>query len=136
MSPHRWPAAVEQRLIDAGHITVDGISRQARTRRCRRCQAVTLVGLDHPRVATRACVDMAILDQLGEAVALIGGRPTYELWGRELLLRCPIKIRAGMAKPVLAEHLCGEAPVPSPEVLDVFYARPRITDDKDAPCPF
>lgn len=112
-----------QRHLEAqGLWDADGITRRARVRRCRKCRARIIVGLDADLIAGEAVCDIDPLSAIGEAAALILGRTTYCLrWvGGHLQLdhRSHFEVRghpAGTAyKPggappydVVAEHVCG-----------------------------
>lgn len=53
--------------------------RAARAETCPRCGADVLRGDDHDKVAMRATVDADPVDDAAEMVAVIEGRPTYDL---------------------------------------------------------
>lgn len=134
MTRRPLPDHVRQHLVDTGRIGVDGTGRQAQLRRCPTCRAAVVVGLDAARCALRVVCDPARLDQVGEAVAVLSGRRTYELWGRELERRNAFKIRAGMRKPVIAQHSCGITTIPDPEIIRIFTTQNPTTDpDREAP---
>lgn len=85
--------------------------RAAALRLCPTCQAPTLVGLDADIAAFTARADIVAVNELGETIALLSGRPTYDLvtnGGRkELHRREEWNITAGRRYPVLASHQCG-----------------------------
>lgn len=114
------PNHVKQHLIQTGTLTTDGLGRKAQLRTCSTCRALVIVGLDTNRCAIRAVADPTALDQVGELLALLAGRHTYELWGRELEHRNQFTIRAGIRKPVISEHQCGNSQTPSPQILALF----------------
>ena len=75
------------------------------------CGRVVLTGLDADDVAMTAVVDPEPLDVLGECVALLTGRMTYDRAdegdGRPILwMRYPHHISEPRRWPVLAEHRC------------------------------
>jgi hypothetical protein len=87
--------------------------RAAALRLCPACQTPTLVGLDADIAAFAARADVLPIDELGETVALLSGRPTYDLvtnGGRkELARREEWNIGGDRRYPVLAAHKCGVA---------------------------
>lgn len=94
-----------------------GILRAASISVCQKCGAPILAGLDSDRCAIHAKVDITPVDELGETVALMQGRYTYDLIGnwqrKELEYRYSWNINAPRRYPVLVEHRCGE-PIPFP----------------------
>ena len=120
MTAKAMPAGVRQHLVDTGNLGVDGLGRAAQLRTCPRCHQAVITGLDARRCAIRVACDPVCLDQLGEAAALLSGRSTYELWGRELEKRDQWKIAAGISRPVMRQHQCGNAVSPDPEILAIF----------------
>lgn len=88
-----------------------GILRAASLNTCR-CGAPLLQGLDADRAALTAIVDIQPIDEIGEAVALVQGRRTYDLVGgyqrKELEYRYEWNIKKKRRYPVLAEHRCGQ----------------------------
>lgn len=139
----RIPAWLE-RLLDAqGKLNRDGISRKARAGFCRSCGQVVMRGLDADVAGLPVACDPTPLDRLGEALALLGHRETFELrWtGRtyELDHRDASKIAArpaGTARhvDVLAAHSCDSAPLPTdprgPVAVPIHAA--GLTDE----CPY
>ncbi|MBA9003752.1 hypothetical protein [Thermomonospora cellulosilytica] len=102
-------------------------SRAATLRLCRKCRAPVIVGLDADRAARTAYCDPTPLTELGEAVAVMQNRRTYDLMSgpsrKELSPREADHIRKPRLYPVLAEHKCG-APlaafaVPAPARQDI-----------------
>jgi len=87
--------------------------RAASLRLCPSCKAPTLVGLDADTTAFTARADVLPIDELGETIALLSGRPTYDLvtnGGRkELARREEWNIGGDRRYPVLAAHKCGVA---------------------------
>lgn len=98
----------------------------ASLRRCPKCRAVVLVGLDDHVAAMTATADLDPLDPAGEAQAWLTGRATYRLMDRgprtQLRRRDHHAIAghpAGVVT-VVAEHRCGHplgtpTPTSSPE---------------------
>ena len=110
------PAWLKERIGTPGR-------RNTSSRRCRTCKAVTLTGLDEDRCAFQAVVDPTPLTPMGEALALLGGRRTYELrtstTGLALWLRSKRHISAHKASDkclVVADHECNSAPLPRVKV--------------------
>ena len=89
------------------------VYRAAALRLCPGCQAPTLVGLDADITAFTARADVLPIDELGETIALLSGRPTYDLvtnGGRKELHRREEWNIGGIRRyPVLAAHKCGVA---------------------------
>lgn len=101
--------------------------RAAALRLCPTCQAPTLVGLDADITAFTARADLLPIDELGETIALLSGRPTFDLMtngGRkELARREEWNISGTRRYPVLAAHKCGVA-------LDAYAAPVSIRKRK------
>ncbi len=97
--------------------TLGGTHRTARLRTCPHCQAPVLAGLDAERAGTRAVADLTPVNEMGEAIALINGRATFDLiktGGRmELNWRDSFAIEGVRRYPVIPAHKCGQP-------LDVF----------------
>lgn len=103
--------------------------RPAKLRTCPHCQAPTLSGLDAEKAGTRAVCDPTPINTLGEAVALMGGRPTFDLvtnGGRkELNYRSAENIGGVRRYPVVPAHVCGKPlnafiePIPARKVYVV-----------------
>lgn len=141
--PQPW---LTQHLIRAGHITETGISRHARIRTCARCHTPALVGLDDDICATEAATDPTPLNPLGEALALIDGRRTWNLTttrnGYQLERRDNTHITTNPAgthprQDTLAEHRCHHPPPPptltTPSHITTTHTqRPNAT----TPAPF
>ena len=109
--------------------------RNAAARRCRTCKAATLTGLDEDLCAFQATVDPTPLTPLGEALALLGGRHTYELrrsvTGVALWRRTRRRISADIASEqclVVADHECYSPPLPY-VVVPASKKRKAISDD-------
>ncbi len=116
-----------KRLVAAGHLTENGLSRAARIRACRDCRAFTVAGLDADQAAIEAWADPIPLSTLGEMLATIEHHATYELWpagGRYELERRDAH-RIGWYSPpahgghhridVLRAHRCDARPLSAPE---------------------
>lgn len=92
------------------------MSRRALEDKCRQCRGQILTGLDEDDCAFRAAVDPTPLTALGEALALLARRRTYELRDRRLFRRDRWQIagrQAGTQYLVLADHSCNSSPLPS-----------------------
>ncbi len=123
------PDWLRRHLERTGAIGRDGIARQARPRRCPRCGAVVLAGLDADLAALRAVVDPAPLSAQAELAALLAGRRTFRLanadGGRvEIDARDHFAISAtppGGNVIVVAAHECGKplAEIPSANIPPV-----------------
>jgi hypothetical protein len=111
-----------------------GATRAAGIRLCPKCRAPILTGLDADMCALTVRVDPTPLTELGEAVALLQGRMTYNLASgpsrKELDQREAHHIGAPRKSPVLAQHRCHQP-------LDAFAAPApkieRIVADDDTP---
>lgn len=128
-----------RRILEAqGHRTKDGVSRAVSARVCRRCSAPVLAAIAREGFAADA--DPEPLSPLGEALAVLTGRPTFALRrvrGRlELDLRDSFEMRHRAAGTgtydVVAGHACGADPLPS--ARSVLPAPP--TRKVHATCPF
>lgn len=110
------PTWMKQMLIDKGVLTEQGLSRKARILTHRPCGIPTLAGIDSDRCGLDAWCDLAEIHAYGEAMALLSGRRTYELWGGRLGHRDHWMIQGrpagGTRYPVFAEHRCHE-PIPT-----------------------
>lgn len=87
--------------------------RAARLHCCPRCGAAILSGLDDDNAARTAHADPTPITALGEAVALVAGRGTYDLMtvaGRKELWRRDEWHIGGKRKwPVIPDHECGKS---------------------------
>lgn len=105
--------------------------RTAALRICLRCGAPILTGLDADKAALTVRVDLIPIDILGETVALLNGRTTYDLVAihdkKELHHRDQWQITAPRKYPVLAEHRCGRP-------LDA-YAEKTVHEKKNREAP-
>lgn len=88
------------------------VFRAARLHPCPRCRRPILSGLDDDIAARTAHADPTPITPLGETLALLTGRATYDLcapYGRRELWRRDHWHIAGARKyPVLPEHKCGQ----------------------------
>lgn len=136
-----------EHLVNSGHITANGISRRARIRSCRTCRHPVLAGLDADICALPAIVDPHPLTGLGEMLACLEHRLTYELRssgnrGYRLNERDADKIAYSPAGTrtdldVLRAHSCHARPLSAPETTDTVFARSqRLNLDPNAECPF
>jgi hypothetical protein len=129
-------------LIRAGHMTESGVTRRARVRTCDRCGDVALVALDDDMCAFEVAADPHPLTALGEAMALLEQRRTFELTksagGYQLDRRGPGQITGRPAgttprADVLAEHRC-RTPDPPPAFLaDTSFAEHRHQTYEEIP---
>ncbi len=119
----------------------DGVTRVARTRPCRRCDALTFVGLDDDVCAVAVSVDRYPLDAAGEVQALLSHRRTYALhWypgrGRyEIERRDALQIAAHPPMSVanvdvVVEHVCGSFALPTARTrIERAGTRKPLTDE-------
>jgi len=100
---------LKRMLEERGTLDPDGVSRRARTTFCDGCGAVVVRGLDDARCALVATVDPTPIGAVGEVLARLAGRETYELrWVSsryELDHRDQFQI-AG--RPPVGVHACAE----------------------------
>lgn len=128
---------LRQHLINTGSWNKDGIGRHAHLK-VHPCGAVVAVGLDADRCAIAVTCDTTPLSPVGEALAVIAGRPTYSLTrtGRRIQLnhRSQFHIAGSPAGTrdydVVAAHVCGSPPLPSmasayqPTTTEVTHEQP------------
>lgn len=111
------PTWLQRQLEQAGRWNSDGVSRRLSASRCRQCHAQVVRGLDADVAAVTVVADPQPVDQLGEALALMSGRGTWQLLHRDggwsLSPRDQWRIAAGKPATVLAEHRCGSPPLPA-----------------------
>lgn len=104
-SPPSIPAWLQRTQGDA--------YRSVRLRLCPHCRAPILAGLDADICALSVRVDMTPINEMGEAIALLAGRRTYDLTGdgsgKRLYLREEEHIKNGRRSVVLPAHRCGQS---------------------------
>jgi ribosomal protein S27AE len=98
---------------------------------CPKCGAKVFAALDSDVAAFRAIVDVDPLDTVGEAIALLTGRSTYNhvMRGRRMVLRGPrsagqITLHPAGETRVVAEHACGlplGRPYPPPVAVELTF---------------
>lgn len=117
-------------LETTGRANTDGIGRVVRVGLCRDCGAQVVRGLDDEICAIPVTCDPTPIDTLGEALATITARRTYDLTGParrpNLDPRRPDHIRRPRRYPVLVTHLCGQ---PLPADTTPAPPRPAPTDE-------
>lgn len=107
---HAW-------LVKTGRVGPDGLTRKARPRRCDRCKAPTLAGLDDEPLGIPRHCDPVLVTARGEAVGLLLGRYSARLHraGDALVLdyRDAAKITGDSADhaDVVLEHKCNSPPI-------------------------
>lgn len=108
-----------------------GILRAASIAVCQKCGAPILAGLDADKCALYVRADITPIDEIGEALALMQGRRTFDLVGnwqrKELEYRHSWNIKAPRRYPVLAEHRC-HAPLP-PAIAKVPSMNSELPDE-------
>ncbi|KAB2347319.1 hypothetical protein [Actinomadura rudentiformis] len=111
-----------------------GVFRTAILGRCPRCYAPILTGLDDDNAARTARADPTPITPLGEAVALLAGRATYDLLApygrRELWRRDQWHISGARKHPVLPEHRCGQ---PLDAHIETIQAGARYVSPAEPP---
>lgn len=121
------PAWLRRHLDETG-VTVAGYGRRARVTSCPRCHAAVLRGLTEEPCSVLATADLAPLSNLGEAMALLADRTTYDLAYRGGRLELDIRDHDHIAGSppegpdwwrargdVLAGHRCNTEPLPAIE---------------------
>jgi hypothetical protein len=137
------PGWLVDRLDRAGWIDAStGAGRQARSTRCRDCGGHVMRGLTEHPMALSVDADPHPLTALGEAVCILGRRPTYELrylvGGRyDLDHRDQWRIAerpAGRTRnvDVLARHICGKPP-PPPWAPTMLVEPTHVTTPEEPP---
>lgn len=135
--PERW---LVEHLLAAGHVTETGLTRRARVRACR-CGAPILAGLDADLLAFEVQVDPIPLTAIGEALAQVEGRATFELWGAgghyELEPRTSRRIAhfspSTHRVDLLRAHLCRGRDLAAAEVATSTFAHHRSQPADTAP---
>lgn len=110
-------------------------ARCASIRLCRRCHAPILQGLDADNAAMTARCDPTPLTEMGEAVALLQGRTTYDLVtvkaGRELHPRTTHFIQKKERRYlIVATHICGN---PLAAFTQPAKQKTKVHDDDTPP---
>ncbi|MEV4158993.1 hypothetical protein [Nonomuraea dietziae] len=120
------PAWMRQRVGD--------FDRAVQLRTCPRCDAKILHGLDSDRAGVPVRCDLTPLDEVGEAIAVITNRATYDLipgrGRRELEPRSAWHISRPRRYPVIAIHKCGQ-PLPETKTFDEIEGKRKA--DEEAP---
>lgn len=128
------PAWLKGHLINVGLWNADGITRKAKIR-THACGVIVLTGLDADTCAYPAVCDPTWLTPLGEALALIEGRHTYDYWLIARTIDGPRTHHRISYAPatdtgstrVLATHVCGTRRLPH---FDIPTTRTQeATDD-------
>lgn len=100
-------------------------ARAAQIRACKKCGATILTGLDADIAALKVEIDPTPITPLGEAVALLQGRSTYQLHtargARQIHHRNDWNITAPRTRPVYPAHRCGH---PLDDHLDTTWTTP------------
>ena len=111
-------------------------TRGVSANRCRRCHAPILTGVDADECGWHRAVDWTPLDQTGELLALLAGRPTFTLalqpaGNPKLTIRTAIAIKRGpgvAVHDIVPEHRC-HATMPTIDTkLNPNVSRPRRGD--------
>lgn len=133
--------SLKEHLIRAGHLTETGLTRRARLRPCRRCGADTLVGLDADQCAFERHVDPEPLSALGEVLAVLEGRKTFNLARQGVgyvlhprpsryIAANPAGIDKGV-EDVLRQHRCQPRPLTDAELAPSVFAYATTTTSPD-----
>lgn len=131
MTAAELPDWLLAQLTAAGRIDTDGTRRTVAHRR-HTCGQPILAGLDHDPCGLPVTADPWPVDAMGEALALLAGRRTYDLAGRmrlELNHRCASALARPRRWPVVADHRCGQ-PLPRDPCPP---GSPRRLPDSDTP---
>lgn len=107
---------MRQRLIDAGILRSDGITRRLSVRRCPGCGVWIMAALDGEVAAVAVYVDAGHAGRMAEFLAISQGRRTFEMVmtnrpGRfcyTIEPRRAYHMRRETRHPVLIEHRCGQ----------------------------
>lgn len=91
--------------------TLGDTFRTVRLRICPQCRAPVLAGLDADNCALAVRADPTPIGEIGEAIALLTGRRTFDLIGtggdKKLYLREEHNIKSARKYLVFLEHRCG-----------------------------
>lgn len=132
-------------LTMRGQLTETGLGRRAQVRRCLRCKASILTGLDDDRCALEAAVDPTPINSLGEVAVLMSGRMTWALhrqqgrWAldrREADQITTAPAGTGKREDVLPEHRCGSPALPEPLAAESTFPSATSYLPPNSPCPF
>lgn len=110
-------------------------ARAAQLRLCPTCKAPVLRGLDADIAALKVDIDPTPIDEIGEALAVLDGRGTYELLAgraaRHIHHRYEWNIRAPRRRPVYPGHRCGQGldAHTDPAWTNASLGRPDPADD-------
>ena len=114
-----------------------GTTRAASIRLCPKCRAPILTGLDADICALTVRADPTALTPLGEAIALLQGRATYNLADgpgrKELDRRDRWRITAPRKHHVFPEHRCGQ---PLNAFTETIHQQTRKTYVTPNECPY
>lgn len=108
-------------------------ARSANLKPCPLCRATVLAGLDADNAACPIRCDPTPLTEMGEAVALLQGRTTYDLLpaktGKELHERNAYFIAKARRYSVFATHKCNNPLIafiqPAPQKAEVHHDHDR-----------
>ncbi|GGS88348.1 hypothetical protein ACFFV7_51060 [Nonomuraea spiralis] len=110
-------------------------ARAANLKPCPSCKATVLAGLDADHTAMPVRCDPTPLTEMGEAVALLQDRTTYDLLptktGRELHERTPHFISKPRRYQVFATHKCN-----NPLIAFIQHTEQKATVHNDDRPPF
>lgn len=102
--------------------------RAVRVGQCNDCHAKILRGVDADTCGLPRALDHQPVDELGEALAVLTGRQTYDLrplggrsHGSAMEPRTAPRLRSQRHHPVHVEHLCGQ-PLPAAVIPDNAHA--------------
>jgi hypothetical protein len=109
-------------------------ARAAQMRMCKKCGSPILVGLDDDVAALKVEIDPTPITSLGEAVALLAGRGTYELHSgrgqKNISHRAEWNIRGPRRRAVFPAHRCDQ---PLDAHLDTTWTTPTTEDQFPTP---
>lgn len=93
--------------------TLGDTYRTATLRTCPHCHTPVLSGLDADNCAFSVRADPTPINEIGEALALLTGRRTFDLVGnasgKRLYVREEHNIKSGRRYLVFPEHRCGQS---------------------------
>ncbi len=109
-------------------------ARAANLRPCPTCRATVLAGLDADTAAIPTRCDPTPLTEMGEAVALLQDRTTYDLiktkTGKELHRRNPHHITQPRRFPIFATHKCNN---PLTAFIEIPPQKAEVHNDDQPP---